>query len=207
LPPGEEEIRQAAHDKFLEGLIDLGTEFDVERVPPDWLEGWYLAHPSSYPEVRSFWERFLDYAEEAYATEVLLYREAYLVEAADAGMNGPVRSLRMAAAVDDFEGSRSEREEHYARVWELAISSLALHDQLVQMEGRITYEPASGQRLSADPVLEAAGIDPEAQGRLEVALDRVLRDLRGPDGAGVKDRTLVASWLVDGFRLTGPDGG
>jgi len=207
LPQGEAGIRQRAHERFLEALNDLGTEFDVEAVPPDWLEGWYLAHPSSYPEVRDFWERFLDYAEEAYATEVLLYREAYLGEAADAGMNGPVRSLRMAAAVDDFEAGRGEREADYARVWDLAISSLALHDQLVQVEGRITYEPARGQRLSADPVLEAAGKDPEAQGRLEVALDRVLRDLRGPDGTGVRDRSLVASWLVDGFRLTGPEGG
>jgi hypothetical protein len=207
LPPGEEGIRQEAHSSFLEALIDLGTEFDVEQVPPDWLEGWYLAHPSSYPEVRSFWERFLDYAEEAYATEVLLYREAYLRKAADAGMNGPVRSLRMAAAVEDFEAGRSDREVHYARVWELAISSLALHDQLVQMEGRITYEPARGQRLSADPVLEAAGRDEEAQGRLEVALDRVLRDLRGPDGAGVSDRSLVTTWLVDGFRPAGSGGG
>jgi hypothetical protein len=207
LPRGEEGIRQEAHGSFLDALIDLGTEFDVEQVPPDWLEGWYLARPSSYPEVRSFWERFLDYAEEAYATEVLLYREAYLRAAADAGMNGPVRSLRMAAAVEDFETGRSNREVHYARVWELAISSLALHDQLVQMEGRITYEPARGQRLSADPVLEAAGRDEEAQGRLEVALDRVLRDLRGRDGAGVSDRSLVSTWLVDGFGSTDSGGG
>jgi hypothetical protein len=201
-PPSDREIRRSAYRGLLVALTDLRGAFDIAEVPSDWLEGWYLASPSSYPEVRSYWDRLLRYADEAYASEVLLYRKAYLEVATAAGISGPVRSLRMAAAVEDFEANRGLREVHYSRVWNLAASALALHDQLVQLEGRITYEPAVGERLSADPVLEAAGTDPEAQARLEVALDRVLSDLRAPDGEGMRDRSLVSSWLVDGLMAT-----
>lgn len=196
-------LRDAAYAGFVDAVERLRLRFDIERLPADWLEGRYLADAPSYPEVRAFWERYVSYAEEAYASEVTFYREAYLAASQRAGVSGPVRSLRLAAAVEDFEAERSLREEYYARIWDLAESALALHDQLVHMRGRITYEPARGQRVSADPVIEAAGVDADTQERLEDALDRVLHDLRKAGGADLRQRLQVAHWLADGLREGG----
>ena len=63
----------------------------------------------------------------------------------------------------------------------------------------MTYQPMRGGRISADPVLEAAGADPEAQALLEVALDRVLRALQGPGGAGMRDRGRLSVWPFEGL--------
>jgi hypothetical protein len=71
---------------------------------------------------------------------------------------------------------------------------------LLAAEGRVTYEPARSQRLSLDPVIEAAGQDPETQSRLEAALDRVLAALLGAGAVSAADRALVPSSLVDGLR-------
>jgi len=176
-------------------------------VPPAWLEGAYLANASSYPEVRPYWERFEAYVDEAQAEEAGLYRESYLQAATAAGVSGPVRSLRMATALEDFASSRRERLELYARVRELAESALALHDLVVELEGRISYEPIRGPRVSADPVIEAAGIDPEAQARLDAALDRLLAALHGTDGTRrtpPRDRMQIPEVLVEGLREIAP---
>jgi hypothetical protein len=200
LQGAEIRLRETAYAGFVGAVEALRPEFDIEEVPEAWLQGWYLADAAGHPEVRLFWERYLAFSEEAYASEVELYRRAYLTAAERAGLSGPVRSLRMAAAVEDFEAARRDREVHYARIWDLAQSALALHDQLVHLRGRITYEPARGLRLSADPVLEAAGTDPDAQSRLEAALDRVLRDLNGTEELPREPRSGVTRWLVDGLR-------
>lgn len=200
LQNSEVRLREVAYAGFVDAVDALRPQFDIEEVPEAWLQGWYLADAAGHPEVRLFWERYLAYSEEAYASEVELYRRAYLGAAERAGLSGPVRSLRMAAAVEDFEAARRDRELHYARIWDLAQSALALHDQLVRLRGRITYEPARGLRLSADPVLEAAGADPDAQSRLEAALDRVLRDLSGTEELPRQPGRGVTHWLVDGLR-------
>lgn len=201
----EEDIRAAAYEGFLDAVNDLGGTFEFGQVPEAWLEGWYLAEPRAYPEVRAFWERFRSYVETARAEEARLYREAYLESAGRAGMRGPVLSLRMAAALDDFEAAAAQRAEHYRRVVELADAALSLDRQLSEVEGQISYEPARGQRVSADPVLEAAGRDPETQARLEEALDRVLRAVYGSGADGVRDRSHLARWLVEGLEAYGPD--
>jgi len=200
LQSSEVQLREVAYSNFVAAVDGLRPEFAIEEVPAAWLQGWYLADAAGHPEVRLFWERFLAYSEEAYASEVELYRRAYLTAASNAGLSGPVRSLRMAAAVEDFEATRRAREAHYSRIWDLAQSALALHDQLVRLRGRITYEPARGLRLSADPVLEAAGTDPDAQSRLEASLDRVLRDLNGTETLPREPGSGVVHWLVDGLR-------
>lgn len=204
VPLTEEQVRDEAYAVFLEGVEAIGVELTVGEVPEAWLEGFYLADPEGHPEVREFWEGFLDWVERADEREVTLYREAYLNAAARAGLSGPVRSLRMASAAGDFEASRPERAAHYARVRELSRAALALDDLMVALRGRITYEPMRGRRVSADPVLEAAGTDPRAQALLEAALDRVLLALNGPNGAGVSDRREIPDWLVEGLGGPGP---
>jgi len=203
----EEQIRQDAYLGFVERVDVLGAKLAPGPVPPAWLEGAYLANASSYPEVRPYWERFEAYVDEAQAEEAGLYRESYLQAATAAGVSGPVRSLRMATALEDFASSRRERLELYARVRELAESALALHDLVVELEGRISYEPIRGPRVSADPVIEAAGIDPEAQARLDAALDRLLAALHGTDGTRrtpPRDRMQIPEVLVEGLREIAP---
>jgi hypothetical protein len=202
----EEQIRDDAYRGFVDGMEGLREEVVPGPVPRAWLEGAYLADPEAYPEVRPWWERYMAFADAAEAREAALYRQAYLRAAAQAGVSGPVRSLRMATALEDFASSRPRRAEHYARVRELAASALALHDLMVKLKGRISYEPIRGPRVSADPVIEAAGTDPEAQELLDGALDRLLSALHGADGTSARDRLKIPDWLVEGLRGMPPAG-
>jgi hypothetical protein len=154
--------------------------------------------------VRDFWEQYRSFAQTARAEEGRLYRQAYLESAEEAGVTGPVQTLRMAAALEDFEARGVDRAVHYDQVLELADAALALHRQLIEVEGQISYEPARGQQLSADPVIEAAGRDPETQARLEAALDRVVRAVYGSGAEGMRDRSHLAQWLVEGLAAYAP---
>jgi len=162
-----------------------------------WLEGRYLAGAGAHPEVRHYWEGVLAFVEDARRREEALYREAWLESADGLGLLGPVRSLRLATALESFGARASEREEHYQRVQRLATAALTLHDVLVELGDRVTYEPQRGTGVSADPVLEAAGADPAAQALLEVALDQVLSALRGSDGSPLRDRARLAAWIIE----------
>ncbi|HSG06775.1 MAG TPA: hypothetical protein VLA36_00355 [Longimicrobiales bacterium] len=200
VPVTEEQTRALALTGFLDGVEALRDEMGVGDVPRMWLEGQYLADPGSYPEVRMYWTRFLAFIEAARGAEATLYRGAYLTAAAEAGLTGPVRSLRLASAQEDFAGSRGRRAVIYQKLEELAFAALALDDLVVELSGRVTYEPIRGPRVSADPIIEAAGTDAEAQARLEAALDRVLGVLQGPTGGPAKDRAGVPGWLAEGLR-------
>lgn len=197
VPAAEAWVREAALDAFAGKVKFLRQEMGLGDPPPDWLEGRYLARAASYPEVREYWERSAVFVDETRAGEAGFYREAYLDVAEGLGMAGPVRSLRLAAALEDFRAAEAARDGVYARGREMAAAALALHDVLVALGPRVTYEPLRGGRVSADPVLEAAGADPEAQLLLESALDRVLRSLRGVDGASLRDRNRLGSWLAE----------
>lgn len=197
LPAAEAWVRESALDAFAGKVEILRQELGLGDPPADWLEGRYLAQAASYPEVREHWERMAAVLDETRAREASLYREAYLDVAEELGMAGPLRSLRLATALEDFSAAEAARDGVYARGREMAAAALALHDVLVALGPRVTYEPMRGGRVSADPVLEAAGADPEAQLLLESALDRVLRSLRGVDGASLRDRNRMGSWLAD----------
>lgn len=194
----EEAVRGAAYEHFLASMDGLRNGLDVGAVPGTWLTGRYLSEASAYPEVRRYWERYLSYVEQARADEAGLYRKAYLEALDQAGATGPVRSLRLATALGDFDGAAANRRENYGHAWELAAAALALHDTLVQLEGRIRYEPARGPRVSADPVIEAIGADSDTQARLDAALDRVLRALRVEGPALVP--AGIPGWLARSLR-------
>ena len=200
VPVTQEQTRALALDAYIAGVDALREELAVGDVPRIWLEGRYLSDPGAYPEVRAYWERYLAFVDAARAAEVTLYRGAYLTAAADAGLSGPVRSLRLAAAQEDFAASQGRREGVYQRAEGLARAALALDDLAREMKGRVTYEPMAGPRVSADPVIEAAGVDDEAQATLEAALDRVLAALQQPGGVGAGGRAGVPGWLAAGLR-------
>jgi hypothetical protein len=199
VPRTEEQIRSEAFSGFLQRMDALRRENRIDEVPNAWLEGYYLADPGAYPQVRDFWQRYLVYAEAAQADEAQIYREAYLDAANAAGLSGPVKSLRLASALEAFSSRWSRREAHYARVRELAEAALSLDDLMTRLKGRISYEPIRGERVSADPVIEAAGTDAEAQAELEAALDQVLTALHGAGGSTALNRDAVPGWVVEGL--------
>lgn len=193
----ESAVRGEALDAFVGSVDRMRGSLEVGPVPVEWLSGKYLSDPTAYPEVRGYWQRYLGYVEQARADEVNLYRAAYLQALDDAAVMGPVRSLRLATALEDFKAGHDVRAASYDHAWELAAAALALHDTLVELHGRISYEPAVGPRVSADPVIEAAGKDEEAQTRLDGALDRVLRALHAD---GPLDVASVPGWLARSLR-------
>lgn len=196
----EMDVRRAAHEAFLRAVDGERVTSGLAEVPGVWLDGTYLAGAAEHDDVRRYWEEARAYAEDIRSREMELYRGAYLEAAESAGLSGPVRSLRLARALEDFAAEAPARADAYAGMAELADAALALHEVLVDLGDRVTYEPIRGRRVSADPVLEAAGADPEAQSLLELALDRVLRALHGADGSPVEDRSQVSAWLTEALR-------
>ncbi|MEQ9398101.1 MAG: hypothetical protein RJQ04_02945 [Longimicrobiales bacterium] len=193
----EAELRSAAWDGFVAAVEQTRTDQGVGRVPEGWLDGAYLADAASRPDIADFWTTYLRFIESVHEGDTDRYRDAYLQRLDATGAGGPVRSLRLAAALADFEAARPAREDLYARAWELATSALDLHRLLVALDGRIAFEPARGERLSADPVLEAAGTDDESQERLETALDRVLVALHQAGGEPPAGAAGVPGWLPE----------
>ncbi len=198
LPASEGEVRARAGEYFATAVDRLREELGLGNAPDVWLEGRYLADARAYPEVERYWNDVRSFVEEIRGRAGALYREAYLQTERELGVEGPLRSLRLASAMEDFAADAPRREMHYQRVSDLAAAALDLHDLMAELEGRVTYEPIRGARLSADPVLEAAGADPEAQSLLEVALDRVLRSLPGSEGLPSRDRSRLTDWIVEG---------
>lgn len=199
----EASVRESAFEGFVKSVERLRVDMGVGAVPSIWLEGRYLADPSVYPQVKEYWERYLRFVESAHQSEVELYRNAYLEVADRAGIGGPMRSLRAAGAASDFEADSAARDSLYAQVRKLATEALSLNATLVALKGRVSYEPSRGERLSADPVIEAAGTDPEAQAELEQALDRVLvaiAPLQNGETSREGARARAPTWLVDGMK-------
>jgi hypothetical protein len=197
LPDTEEAVEARADVRFL-GRVRT----EILRLPPipdDWLHGRYLANASAYPEVGEVWVAYLNEALRLRAEESEEYSAAYLSALDDARVTGATRTLRLASALSRFERRGAERAAHYDRVEGLAQAALALHDLLLDREEDITFEPAVGPRISADPVLQAAGRDPETQRQLEAALDRVL-DALSPRNSGPVEAAALPAWVFDGLR-------
>lgn len=196
VPRTDVALRAQAWDGFVERVDSLRQTFDLGRVPSVWLQGRYLAEASAHPEVEVFWTEYLRYVERVYAEEENLFRDAYLEAVEESGVTGPVRSLRLARATEDFRADAPGRRALYSGVWELAVTARSLHNVLVELEGDITWEPAVSGRLSADPVVEAAGRDEEAQARLDGALDRVLSAMYAVTDGGRDVRGQRPDWLA-----------
>lgn len=197
VPDTEEALRAAADVRFLArirpGLVGLPP------IPSIWLDGRYLANASDHPEVREAWSEHLAAVRRLRVDEEEHYSTAYLSALDDADVTGATRTLRLASALSRFEGRAPERGAHYDRVEELAEAAIELHDFLVAREAAITYEPAVGPRVSVDPILQAAGRDPETQSALEAGLDRVL-DALSAEGSGPVEVSRVPQWTFEGLR-------
>jgi hypothetical protein len=197
LPDTEEALQSRAESRFLGSMRPLFMS--LPAVPSTWLSGHYLASASEYPDVAAAWSTYFERIRDSRDDETEIYSEAFLSALDDARVTGANRTLRLAAALSRFERNGALRVAHYQRVEELAVAALDLHDLLLEREDRITYEPAVGPRVSADPVLQAAGSDPETQDLLEAALDRVL-DALSAGGEGPVEAQALPQWIFEGLR-------
>lgn len=177
-------------------LMELAAIHGIADPPPAWLEGRYLAGAASYPEVQEYWQKWQEYLRDARDREEVLFAKAYLEALDEAGVFGPPRSLRLARAMSVFRAGADDRRVTYDRLEELAAAALALHTLSVTSGGRIRYEPARGGGVSADPVIEAAGVDAASQAALEEALDRVLLALYGREEGQGPGRYGIVAWFA-----------
>lgn len=197
VPDTEEGLAERAGARFLgrvRGVVD-----GLPQIPRIWLDGRYLANASQYPEVRAAWENHLATVRRLRVDEEELYSQAYLTALDDARVTGPTRTLRLASALSRFQATAPARRAHYAKVEALAVAALDFHTFLLAREMEISYEPAVGTRISADPVLQAASTNPTVQREMEAALDRVLSALAA-EGTGPVEAARVSDWTFDGLR-------
>jgi hypothetical protein len=191
----EESVRGRAQERFL--TATQAALRGLDPIPEVWLRGQYLAAPSDYANVRAVWEEYLTTVRDVRGGDRERYEVAYNRALDDARVDGAARTSRLAGALTDFGASQARRARHYDQVEAVATAALRGHDALVQAEGTISYEPASGAAVSGDPVIEAVGRSPEAQALLERVLDDILADLQGPGGPG--ESANVRDWVWTGF--------
>jgi hypothetical protein len=192
----EEAVRARARERFLTSTQSALR--GLQPVPEVWLRGTYLAAPSDHPRVREVWEAYLATIREARAGDDDRYRQAYLAALDDARIvEGGARTLRLSSALTAFRESAPRRAAHYDRVEALALAAIRGHDALVQAEGTILYQPATGRALSADPVIEAVGRSAGAQTVLNQVLDAILAEVHADGGPG--EASNVREWVWVGF--------
>jgi len=191
----EESVRRRAEERFLSATQSALRGLDP--IPEVWLRGQYLAAPSDFPNVRTVWEAYLSTIREVRSGDDQRYEAAYVRALDDARVDGAARTLRLASALTDFRAAAPARMRHYDRVEALATAALTGHDALVRAEGTIQYEPASGPRVSNDPVIEATGRGAQAQALLEQVLDQILAQLQG--NGGPQEASRVRDWVWTGL--------
>ncbi|MDH3207871.1 MAG: hypothetical protein OEO79_14800 [Gemmatimonadota bacterium] len=195
IPDTEDALRARAQERYLATTRSLLR--DLPPIPTIWLQGAYLAAPSEYPQVREVWNLYLTTVRQARAGDNERYRAGYLRALDDARVDGTARTLRLAGAVSAFQGEVGPRAAHYDRVEALITAALRGHDALVEAEGSISYEPASGTPVSGDPVIEAVGRNSAAQSLLDQVLDMILGELNDPEGPGRTES--VGEWIREGI--------
>jgi len=195
IPDTEEALRERAQERYLTTTRALLR--DLPPIPDIWLRGAYLAAPSDYPQVREVWNQYLTTIRQVRAGDNERYRAGYNRALDDARVEGSSRTLRLAAAMSDFQEAVGPRAAHYDRVEALAMAAIQGHDALARAEGTIAYEPAATTPVSGDPVIEAVGRNPEAQDLLDDVLDVILAELQAPGGPGRASN--VGEWAWSGL--------
>jgi hypothetical protein len=195
IPATNDAIRGRANERFLSSTQNLMRR--LEPIPATWLGGRYLSSPSDFDHVRQVWENYVTTIREIRAGDEERFRAAYLRALDDAGVRDAARETRLATGMAEFRGTAAARARHYDRVETLATVAISAHQELLAAEGRILYEPATGPRVSSDPVIEAVGRTPADQELLEEILDAILAELRSAGGAGSAPN--VREWAYGGL--------
>src|SRR5262249_50990625 len=112
-------------------------------------------------------------------------------------------TLRVSAAMRDFETSQPQREDVYRHMEELSSAALQLHALLVDRAGDIKYAPAIQHGVSREPVVEAVAEDTVLHDHMWTLLDRIFASLEwiGGDKVGAS-RDDLADKMLKGIQAT-----
>jgi len=194
-----EPVLQRVRVGAAEGLASrLGALPERGRIPaaPDreWLAGAYLAQPSRFPDVRTYWQAVSAYAAAARGAEDQAFRDALEEELGVASLPEEEAEQVRARAEAGWRAADVDRAMVYGQLEAVASSSLTLHDFLLANEGQISYEPAAGG-VSRDPVLEAV---PTSEALGVAMWDRVSAVTGALDDLGYLD-TMETGGLLGAF--------
>ncbi|TVR62943.1 MAG: hypothetical protein EA422_10245 [Gemmatimonadales bacterium] len=202
-PPAGAEDRvpaglQGVEDRFRMVMDSLRAELDLAPAPPrEWLSGAYLADAAAFPQVRGFWEGYQEFLRRMQPLDGKTYLEGVEMglEAEDNGGNPPVSAYFQ----ERYSGLRSYRMARYESLAAVTRAALNLHDVLARHRAEISFSPAVGRGVSADPILEAVIPDGPVRREVEAALDQVFRALDRSRGGGVPTMDGLRSELFERF--------
>lgn len=152
------QMRQYAASAVSEMVASVAALPEREAIPSqpdqDWLAGNYLAGASNFESVPTYWSAVLDYVDAAEAVAPDAFLAGLDGEIADANLTADNAALIRERAVAGWDAAAVDRQLVFDQLRAVANAAVDLHDFVVENEGQITYEPASGG-ISRDPVLEA----------------------------------------------------
>lgn len=206
LTPEMEIAETEAFSDMVDGMEYLRRTMRVGEPPVTWMGGPYLSNALAFPEVRQFWVRYREYVETLRESEEDLFRAGFVTRLRLQGVSGPVVSIRLARALRDFEADAARREATYARMDELAVAALGLHDFLLANAHRIRYAPVD-QGVNDDPILEAVPLDESTAEALWTRIERLVRALDGVADADPLQRRDVSRSVLGSLALPESTGG
>ncbi len=201
-PPGatdqvEAGLRGVA-ERF-EAVVDsLRAELDLGPAPPrEWLAGAYLADARAFPEIRAFWEGYGELLSRLRPLDRSLYLEGARAGLQEVG-SGDDPSL-LEYFEDRYDGIRRHREARHESLSAVTRAALELHEVLVRHRSEISFSPAVGRGVSADPILEAIIPEGPVRQEVEASLDQVFRALDRSRGGGIPSMDGLRSELFQRF--------
>lgn len=204
-PVLEAQIQDAEGSAFQDMIVAMDSLrgiYDVAGAPRDWLSGHYLANASEYGDVQEWWQRYDTYVRELRNRDEELFRRGFVDRLERSGLEGPVLSMRLARATEEFRATGASRDTVYSAMSEMATAALALHDLLVEREDDIVYTPVRPGVVTRDPVVEAVPSDDALRTEIWDTLDRLFAGmdvvLGGVPGSGGQ----LSDAALEGIRST-----
>ncbi|MBT8404738.1 MAG: hypothetical protein KJP18_12830, partial [Gemmatimonadetes bacterium] len=204
-PEMEARIREAEGSAFqdmIAAMDSLRTVFDVVGAPREWLTGRYLASASEFPDVAEYWVRYQAYVDELRDRDEEFFRRGFYRRLLNSGIDGPVRSMRLASATEEFASQAPAREELYTAMDGIAGVALELHELLVENEDAIVYTPVRPGVVTQNPVLEAVPTEGELRDRLWDTLDRLFEQVDVVRGGVPGSGEQLGEAALEGIRAT-----
>jgi hypothetical protein len=192
----------SAFDDMVQVMDSLRGTYDLLRGPEGWLDGLYLASPSSYPDVQAYWGRYQAFVDELQARDTALFRVGFVDRLRESGIEGPVLSMRLARALDDFRATQPARDSLYQGMETLAGRALALHAFLLEHEGEVEYDPVRLGTVSRDPVMEVFPSDPALRDQIWAHLDGIFEAMDVVQGGVPGSRDQITDAALREIRRT-----
>lgn len=201
-PPGAtDEVEaglQGVAERFEAAVDSLRGELDLGPAPPrEWLAGAYLADARAFPEIRAFWEGYGELLSRLRPMDRSLYLEGVRAGLQEVGRGDDPSLLEYFE--DRYDGIHRHREARHESLSAVTRAALDLHEVLVRHRSEISFSPAVGRGVSADPILEAIIPDGPVRHEVEASLDQVFRALDRSRGGGIPSMDGLRSELFQRF--------